>query len=141
MSMQTRPYPTDDVRAWLRGRGINPTSQRVEIAHAFFSRCVHLSAEDVFQLVNAERPRVSKATVYNTLALFVKKGLIREVVADPTKIVYDSNTTPHHHFYDVETGELMDIDTVDLEVSGLPVLPSRATLEGIDVVVRVRRKR
>ncbi len=127
-----------DPGTWLRAHAINPTSQRVEIARAFFGRYVHLSAEDVFKLVNADSRRVSKATVYNTLALFVEKGLLRQVVADPNKVFYDSNTDPHHHFFDVRTGELSDIDGGDLKVSGLPDLPPGTTLEGVDVVVRLR---
>ena len=131
--------PNDEIRTWLRGQGVNPTSQRIDIARVFFSRCIHLSAEDVFRLVNTKDRRVSKATVYNTLSLFVEKGLIRQVVADPSKIFYDSNTAAHHHFFDVDTGELADIDSTDLEVSGLPTLPDGKSLEGVDVVVRIRR--
>ncbi len=129
----------DELRAWLRRYGINPTSQRIEIARVFFSRCIHFSAEEVFKLVNTGSRRVSKATVYNTLALLVEKGLVRQVVADPAKIFYDSNTGPHHHFYDVSTGELSDIDAHGVKVSGLPPLPVGTSLEGVDVVVRLRR--
>ncbi|GMQ90125.1 MAG: Fur family transcriptional regulator [Gammaproteobacteria bacterium] len=129
---------SDALRAWLRDHGINPTNQRVEIARAFFARCVHLSAEDVFRAVNGDSHRVSKATVYNTLALYVEKGLVRQVVADPSKIFYDSNTGPHHHFYDIGSGELSDIDVGDVKVSGLPPLPAGTSLEGVDVVVRLR---
>ena len=141
MFPNTRPLSHEEIRAWLRGQGINPTKQRVQIARAFFSRCIHLSADDVLRLVNSESERVSKATVYNTLTLFVEKGLIRQVVADPSRIFYDSNTSAHHHFFDVESGKLTDIDTTDLKVSGLPPLPSGTQLEGVDVVVRVRQGR
>ncbi len=126
------------INAWLWGHGITPTNQRVEIARVLFARCVHLSADDVFRLVNDARQRVSKATVYNMLSLFVEKGLIRQVVADPSKIFYDSNPTSHHHFYDVSTGELTDIDATNVKVSGLPPLPEGTTMEGVDVVVRLR---
>ena len=139
MFRDTKQLSDDGIRAWLREQRINPTSQRVQIARAFFSRCVHLSAEDVLQLVNSNGERVSKATVYNTLSLFVDKGLIRQVVADPSRIFYDSNTSVHHHFFDVETGELTDIDTADLKVSGMPAPPAGTTLDG--VVVRVRQGR
>jgi Fur family iron response transcriptional regulator len=141
MLRHTTAHSNDEIRAWLRGQGVNPTSQRLDIARVFFSRCIHLSAEDVFRLVNTEDQRVSKATVYNTLSLFVERGLIRQVVADPNKIFYDSNTAAHHHFFDVNTGELADIDSTDLKVSGLPALPDGKALEGVDVVVRVRRGR
>ena len=126
------------INAWLRGRDITPTHQRVEIARVLFSRCVHLSADDVFRLVNDASQSVSKATVYNTLSLFVGKGLIRRVMADPSKVFYDSNPAPHHHFYDVSTGQLADIDATNVKVSGLPPLPKGTTMEGVDVIVRLR---
>jgi Fur family transcriptional regulator, iron response regulator len=129
------------IKTWLREHEITPTSQRVEIARVMFAGCVHLSADDVFRLVNDEAgQRVSKATVYNTLSLLVEKGLIRQVMADPSKTFYDSNRAPHHHFYDVSTGELADIDATNVKVSGLPPLPEGTTMEGVDVVVRLRHK-
>ena len=101
-------------------------------------QCTHLSAEDVYRLVNADNRRVSKATVYNTLGLLADKGVVREVIADPTRIFYDPNTAPHHHFFDVTTGELTDISAEQIHVSGLPPLPNGVQLEGVDVIVRTR---
>lgn len=125
----------------LRSYDITPTAQRVEIAELLFGRHEHLSAEDVFMLVNAGSSRVSKATVYNTLGLFAERGLIREVIADPARIFYDPNTTPHHHFYDVSTGMLTDIPAAQVQISGLPTLPEGMRVDGVDVVVRVRPDR
>ena len=64
--------------------------------------------------------------------------MIREVIVDPSKVFYDPNTEPHHHFYNVDTGELADIDARDIRVTGLPSLPDGVTAEGIDVIVRIR---
>lgn len=123
----------------LREHDINPTLQRLEIARVLLSRCAHLSADDVFSLVNKDGgQQVSKATVYNTLGLFAEKGLVREVIADPTKVFYDPNVAPHHHFYNVVTGELVDIDVRHMSVSGLPQLPEGTSMDGVDVIVRLR---
>ena len=127
-----------ELTALLRAHDINPTSQRIEIANVLLSRCEHLSAEDVFALVNGESARVSKATVYNTLGLFAERGLIREVIADPARVFYDPNTAPHHHFYDTSTGKLMDIPAEDVQIRGLPALPEGMSMEGVDVIVRMR---
>lgn len=126
------------IAALLQKYSINPTTQRVEIAQVLFSRSTHLSAEDVFMLVNGESSRVSKATVYNTLGLFAERGLIREVIADPTRVFYDPNTAPHHHFYDTTTGKLTDIPADKVQISGLPTVPEGMSIEGVDVIVRVR---
>lgn len=125
----------------LQRHSIMPTQQRVEIAQVMFSRPQHLSAEQVLGMVNHERNLVSKATVYNTLRLFASKGLIREVIVDPTRVFYDPNTSDHHHFYHVDSGTLMDIDAHQVALDKLPELPPNTVAEGIDVVIRVRNAR
>ena len=77
--------------------------------------------------MNAADRRVSKATVYNTLRLLTEKGVIREVIADPSRVFYDPNTSVHHHFYDVASGELTDIDAAQIQVTQLPPLPRART--------------
>ncbi len=133
-----RPKSEAEITELLRNHDIHPTSQRVIITRLLFEKCAHLSAEDVFHLVNTDSRHVSKATVYNTLGLLAEKGVVREVIADPTRIFYDPNTAPHHHFFDVATGELTDISAEQIHVSGLPPLPNGAQLEGVDVIVRLR---
>jgi Fur family transcriptional regulator, iron response regulator len=131
-------YTREHIADKLRVHGINPTHQRIEIAHALFSRCEHLSADQVMAIVNERHSETSKATVYNTLNLFLEKKLIREVIVDPNKVFYDPNTSPHYHMYDVESGQLTDIDAADIRVSGLPPLPAGMVTEGMDIVIRVR---
>lgn len=123
----------------LNEHGINPTYQRVSIARALLGQQQHVSAEEVFRTVNRKSPTVSKATVYNTLGLFAKKGVIREVIADPERVFYDTNVTPHHHIYDETTGELRDVDVSEVNVTSLPALPVGTEIAGVDVIVRVRR--
>lgn len=138
MTLQKVSNSVADIETLLRGHNINPTSQRIEIAQLLLSRCEHLSAEEVFLLVNGEEARVSKATVYNTLGLFAERGLIREVIADPERVFYDPNTAPHHHFYDTTTGKLMDIPAEEVKIGALPALPEGMRMEGVEVIVRVR---
>lgn len=122
----------------LRSHGISPTHQRIEIANALFSRCEHQSADQIMATVNVHHSETSKATVYNTLRLFLEKGLVREVIVDPSKVFYDPNTVPHHHFYNLVSGELTDIPADALQVEGMPALPAGMLAESIDVIVRIR---
>lgn len=122
----------------LRRHGISPTHQRVEIAQVLFDRCEHLSADQIIGHVNARFAETSKATVYNTLKLFLEKKLIRELIIDPSKVVYDPNTTPHHHFYDVATGQLTDIPADDIRIGTLPPLPPGTVSDGVDIIIRTR---
>jgi Fur family transcriptional regulator, iron response regulator len=132
--------PVDPVIGLLESHGVKPTRQRLDIARVLFARHQHLSADRVMAMVNLGGGELSKATIYNTLKLFVEKRLIREVIVDPEKIFYDSNTSQHHHFYDIESGEIIDIDASDITVVGLPPLPEGKVTEGVDVVVRMRRE-
>jgi Fur family iron response transcriptional regulator len=131
-------YTRDNMADLLRRHGINPTHQRIEIAHALFSRHEHLSADQIMAIVNERHSETSKATVYNTLNLFLEKRLIREVIVDPTKVFYDPNTRPHYHFFDVSTGSLSDIDAGNVAITGLPKLPEGMTTDGVDLIVRIR---
>ncbi len=127
-----------DVVRKLIDAGISPTQQRVEIASVLLDKPQHLSAEQVMRRVNHDKAVASKATIYNTLGLFAKKGLIREVIVDPEKIFYDSNVEPHHHFYQVETGELTDIAISELKIAELPKAPENASIEAVEVIVKLR---
>ena len=127
-----------DVARLLRDHDILPTQQRLMIARVLFERQQHYSADQVMSSVNDGRDCVSKATVYNTLGLFARNGLVREVIVDPTRVFYDPNTSNHHHFYNVDTGELTDIDSGSLNISELPDLPDGTRAEGVDVIIRLR---
>jgi Fur family transcriptional regulator, iron response regulator len=128
----------NEVESVLRTHGIAPTPQRIAVAKAILSRPQHLSAEQVIAGLRAEGARVSKATVYNTLNLFCERGLLRTVNVDPTRQYYDPTIEPHHHFYNVDTGELTDIppDAVKLDLA--TSLPAGTVQAGVDVIIRVR---
>lgn len=135
-----QPLSQQQVIDLLASRDIQPTLQRLEIAQVLFARDQHLSADEVLKLVNQDTARVSKATVYNTLGLFAAKGLIREVIVDPSRVFYDPNTDEHHHFYNVDTGELLDIDADQLSLMDLPPLPKDTVAEGVDIIIRIRNQ-
>ena len=128
----------DPVQETLLCQNIKPTNQRVEIARVMLSQPQHLSAEQVLTLVNSNGGLVSKATVYNTLNLFVKKGLIKQVIIDPAKVFYDSNTSSHYHFYNEDTGELSDFESTAMNFEAMPSLPENTAKSGIDIIVRVK---
>jgi len=133
----TQSIRKQDIAGLLKTHGILPTQQRLLIARALFSRDQHLSADQVLNQVNDSRDRVSKATVYNTLGLFANKGLVREVIVDPSRVFYDTNTTEHHHFYNVDTGELRDIKAAEVTINSLPELPAGTMAEGVNVIIRI----
>jgi Fur family transcriptional regulator, iron response regulator len=134
------PCTRESVSEKLRAHGITPTHQRIEIAQVLFEKRWHPSADQILAAVNVRYAETSKATVYNTLKLFLDKGLVRDLIVDPSKVFYDANTSVHHHFYDVTTGEITDISAAEVHVEGLPPLPAGMVTEGIDIIVRTRQE-
>ncbi|MEO7385532.1 MAG: Fur family transcriptional regulator [Gammaproteobacteria bacterium] len=129
-----------DVEATLRARRVQPTPQRLEVGMLLLAGPCHLSADQILQALRRAGSRISKATVYNTLKVFSRAGIIQEVAVDPSRLVYDSTTTRHHHFLNEDTGELVDIAPDEVELSRLPRLPEGTEATGVDVLIRVRRR-
>ncbi len=124
----------------LRQHGVLPTAQRMEVAEVLLNRAQHLSAEQIIDRLKRGGSSVSKATVYNTLKLFRKQGLVQEINIEAGRKFYDSTIHPHHHFYHVETGELTDIPADSIEIRNLPPLPKGTEPEQVEVLIRVRRQ-
>ena len=125
----------------LSSLNIKPTSQRIDIAEIMFCKDQHLSAEDIITILNDSDSSISRATVYNTLNLFAEKGLVRRVVIDSSKIYYDSKTTPHSHYFNIDTGEISDFEFEDVKISPLPKLPEHTVQDSVDVIVRVKNSK
>lgn len=130
-----------DLVRLLNEHGVMPTMQRLDIARVLLAEAQHVSAEQLLVKVNAAGGNVSKATIYNTLRLFTARGLVREVIVDPERVFYDSTTRPHHHFYDLDSGELIDIPHEHVTFRRLPELPDGSEHAGVDVIVKIRKAR
>ena len=117
------------------------TNQRRIIANSLFSRNQHVTAEQLYDQIKQSGHKVSKATIYNTLGLFTDKGLVRMIFIDAASSFYDSNISHHHHFYNVDSRELADVE-LDLAPDSLVSnLPPGTELETVDLVFRIRNKR
>ncbi len=118
--------------------GILPTPQRLEVAEILLARPQHMSADQIIDRLRVAGSGVSKATVYNTLNLFGDRGIVKEVMVDPVRKFYDSSTHAHHHFYNVDTGELTDIDKGGVSFQNLPPTPDGAQQESVEVLIKLR---
>jgi len=128
----------DAISKLLTRHGLQVTSQRLDIAEYVLGRPQHVSAEQILAAMRERGSRVSKATVYNTMNLFSAQGLVRTVEVDPERLYYDSTTEPHHHFYNVDTGELSDIPADRVHLALDTDLPEGTEQDGVEIVVRVR---
>jgi Fur family iron response transcriptional regulator len=124
----------------LRNHGILPTHQRLVIMQYLLAKRQHISAEQLKCAIQQELPDISVATIYNTLKIFQEKGLIQSVHVDNQSCYYDSYPKPHHHFYRVDTHELIDIDPDQIQFSQLPPIPEGMCHEATSVVLRIQPK-
>jgi len=124
----------------LRGAGLRPTRQRVQLASLLFKGTDrHVTAESLHEEVAGQGLKISLATVYNTLHQFTHAGLLRQVVVDAARGYFDTNTGDHQHFFLEEEGTLIDIPGEEIQVAGVPHPPAGMTVDRVDVVVRVKR--
>lgn len=134
--------PFSGILQRLRGAGLRPTKQRLALGRFLFNGDPrHVTAEQLHRLAAGGNVRVSLATVYNTLHQFTEAGLLREVVVEPNRSYFDTNTAEHHHFYAPGNGGLTDIPAEHVRLQGLPLAPAGTEIERVDVIVRVRQKR
>lgn len=124
----------------LRKHQINPSAQRLAVAEYVFHTREHPSADQVWSRVRERFPMISRATVYNTLNLFVERGLLRAYVLTEGRVVFDPNTEDHHHFIDDETGAIHDVPWDAVEVSQVGELEGYEIRE-YQVVMRGTRRR
>jgi Fe2+ or Zn2+ uptake regulation protein len=123
----------------LRKHGIAPSAHRLAVASYVLHTQDHPSADAVLSRVRERFPMVSRGTIYNTLNLFVEKGLLRPFVLTEGRVVFDPNVEAHHHFIDEDTGAITDIPWEALEVSNVDRLKGLDVTE-YQVVLRGRKR-
>jgi Fur family transcriptional regulator, iron response regulator len=129
--------PTILVR--LRGAGLRPTRQRLLLARLLLENGNrHVTAEQLHAEASTSDMQVSLATVYNTLHQFVEAGFLQQVVVEPGRSYFDTNTAGHHHFFCEPSGMLQDIPACALTVGGIPLPPAGTEIHRVDVIIRVR---
>jgi Fur family transcriptional regulator, iron response regulator len=122
----------------LRAHGIQPSAQRLAVAEYVLRTQDHPGADEVLARVRGRVPMISRATVYNTLNLFVERGLLRQFVLAEGRLVFDPHVAPHHHFVDDASGAIHDVPWDSLEVRRVEQLKGIEVRE-YQVVLRGRR--
>ena len=129
---------TETLMHKLRAHGIQPSAQRLAVATVVLGTDQHPSADEVHTRALAVLPSLSRATVYNTLNLFVEKGLLRALTLAEGRVVFDPHTAPHHHFIDEPSGHIYDLPWDALEVRHIDELEG-FSIRDYQVVVRGKR--
>ena len=124
----------------LAHHGIQPSAHRVAVGEYVFMTDEHPSADRVWAAVKERFPMISRATVYNTLNLFVEKQLLRELHLAPDSVVFDPNMERHHHLIDDDTGRILDVDWHEVDVRNIRRIGAYE-VHDYQVVMHGRRKR
>lgn len=138
--MQFKPacLTPSEIEAVLKRAGINPTAQRIAICRFVLCEADHPSAETIKQWIDQNFPKMSLATVYNTLRVLVEGGLLKELkLPHVESVLYDNNLLEHYHFLDERTGELSDVDPA--HVSLTPNLGAGFRVTSIELLLRGTR--
>jgi Fur family iron response transcriptional regulator len=133
--------PWHDVKTMLREVGLRPTRQRMALGWMLFGKGDrHVTAEMLYEEAVKAKVPVSLATIYNTLHQFTDVGLLRQVAVDGSKTYFDTNVSPHHHFFIESENDLVDIPHSEVVVGRTPIPPEGYEVVRVDVVVRLRPK-
>ena len=125
----------------LRNSGLRPTKQRLQICEVLFNteRTFHFTINDLQRKIKDKIDnKISLATIYNTVHAFKKAGHLSEVDVRGKKTYFDTNITNHHHFYDSETSELIDIDSSEVVIQKIPKAPNGKKIKNVEVFINLK---
>lgn len=124
-----------EIASKLEAAGVNATAQRIAICRYVLCEADHPTAEQVKEWADANFPKLSLATVYNTLNTLVEAGLLKELkLSHSESVIYDDRVSDHYHFLDEKTGKLIDISPDQIDV--VPKLKRGFRVKGVDVLIR-----
>tara|TARA_Y100000590_G_scaffold459622_1_gene617171 strand:- start:1016 stop:1450 length:435 start_codon:yes stop_codon:yes gene_type:complete len=124
----------------LRASGLRPTKQRLLLCKILFDRdkTFHFTIDTLKKIAEKNsKKKISLATLYNTVHAFEKKGYLKEIFLKKNKTFFDTNTKNHHHFYDEDSSQLIDIKNENVSVNNIPSAPIGKKIKEIEVLVRV----
>ena len=124
----------------LRTSGLRPTRQRIEICKLLFDRkhTFHFTINDLKKnFKNTTTEKISLATIYNTIHAFKNKGYLKEISINSDKTYFDTNVSNHHHFFDENKKQLIDLNNKDVgQVKIKKKLPGKK-IKSIEVLVKI----
>jgi Fur family peroxide stress response transcriptional regulator len=122
-------YTNEEVIDYLKKHHIRPSNIRIKILKFLLKNRIHPTVEDIYKSLIEEIPTLSKTSVYNTLNLFLEKGIVVGIALDQKELRYDINTNFHGHFKCNKCGIIYDF----------PIMisfPNKEQLEGFEITNR-----
>ena len=124
----------------LRNSGLRPTKQRIKICEVLFEadKTFHFTVNDLTKKIHAQTDnKISVATVYNTVHAFEKKGYLKQIPINSSQIYFDTNVSDHHHFYDIKTQKLIDLENKDIGPINIQKSIPGKKIKSVEVLVKL----
>lgn len=99
----------EKVRTALQSSGVRFTPQRMMIIQVLVAQQNHPTVEQVYEIVRESYPSISLATVYNTVSMLARHGLIATIHGGKEGLRLDPNSTVHAHQHCTICGTVIDI--------------------------------
>lgn len=109
-----------DLEQRCRAAGLALTVQRRVILEAVANREDHPTAEQIYDVVRARIPEISRATVYRALDSIVQLGLVQRTHHHGPAARFDPKVGHHHHLVCVRCNRLVDYEDPQLDRLPLP---------------------
>ena len=127
----------NEMAAHLSVHGVRPTRQRLAIANVLFKDGGrHIDAACLHVELATSATKVSLATVYNVLKAFDKAGLVRRVALGGERVLYDTDTSNHHHFFVVSEDRVIDIKASNADGNS-PIIPDGYRISRVETVIHL----
>ncbi|MGI5876127.1 MAG: Fur family transcriptional regulator [Dethiobacteria bacterium] len=94
----------------LRRKRIKVTPQRMAVYAILKQTKIHPNVEMIYQKLKPDYPAMSLATVYKTVDILKRVGLIQELNIGEGGLRYDASTVPHSHLYCKNCGQIKDLE-------------------------------
>ena len=124
----------------LRSSGLRPTKQRLEICKVLYNRkkTFHFTIEELSKILKKNsKESISLATIYNTVHAFKNKNYLKEISINSNKSYFDTNVSVHHHFFNENTHELIDLKNTDVgEIKIKKKIPGKK-IKSVEVLVKI----
>jgi len=121
---ENMPDNQEEFKALLKQNGLKVTIQRVAILEVLNSRPgIHLTAEEIYDLVKEKYPDIGMATVYRTIQMLSELNLIDKLILDDgyvryeiSKISTEDSSHHHHHLICLDCGSIYAFQDDLLEI-------------------------
>ncbi|NEQ96945.1 MAG: transcriptional repressor [Cyanothece sp. SIO2G6] len=116
-------YSDEMLKQQLNDQGLRFTPQRLKILKIFQSlpRGTHWSAEELHEELLAQAERISLSTVYRTLHIMTRMGILRELELAEEHKHYELNRSPsgqHHHLICVHCNRILEFAEAGVDKIG-----------------------